>query len=178
MHAARHLHMHARRKTLLAVCAKLHISQTVILSVIGTFPCRKPSFAFAGLGVVSIQHACPFRRRLCTSSMQNYDKLNVRTGHYTPIPTGHTPLRRPLKEYIRYGVINLDKPSNPSSHEVGLTTFSVRSSWASSLIAVLEHHKGWAHSCGWRRRPAAWRRDLRAAGLFLGITQPQIGVNR
>ena len=50
--------------------------------------------------------------------MQHYDKLNVRTGHYTPIPTGHTPLRRPLKEYIRYGVINLDKPSNPSSHEV------------------------------------------------------------
>lgn len=50
--------------------------------------------------------------------LKNYDKLNVRTGHYTPIPTGHTPLRRPLKEYIRYGVINLDKPSNPSSHEV------------------------------------------------------------
>ena len=50
--------------------------------------------------------------------LQHYDKLNVRTGHYTPIPTGHTPLRRPLKEYIRYGVINLDKPSNPSSHEV------------------------------------------------------------
>ena len=49
---------------------------------------------------------------------QNYDKLNVRTGHYTPIPTGHTPLRRPLAEYIRYGVVNLDKPSNPSSHEV------------------------------------------------------------
>jgi H/ACA ribonucleoprotein complex subunit 4 len=50
--------------------------------------------------------------------LKHYDKLNVRTGHYTPIPTGHTPLRRPLKEYIRYGVINLDKPSNPSSHEV------------------------------------------------------------
>lgn len=23
-----------------------------------------------------------------------------------------------MQEYIRYGVINLDKPSNPSSHEV------------------------------------------------------------
>lgn len=54
--------------------------------------------------------------------VQHYDKLNVRTGHYTPIPTGHTPLRRPLKEYIRYGVINLDKPSNPSSHEVSNLT--------------------------------------------------------
>lgn len=50
--------------------------------------------------------------------LKNYDKLNVRTGHYTPIPAGHTPLRRPLEEHVRYGVINLDKPSNPSSHEV------------------------------------------------------------
>jgi hypothetical protein len=29
--------------------------------------------------------------------LKNYDKLNVRTGHYTPIPSGNTPLRRPLK---------------------------------------------------------------------------------
>jgi len=50
--------------------------------------------------------------------LKNYDKLNVRTGHYTPIPCGHTPLRRPLKEYLQYGCVNLDKPSNPSSHEV------------------------------------------------------------
>lgn len=50
--------------------------------------------------------------------LKNYDKLNVRTGHYTPIPAGHTPLRRPLEDHVRYGVINLDKPSNPSSHEV------------------------------------------------------------
>lgn len=49
---------------------------------------------------------------------KNYDKLNVRTGHYTPIPSGSTPLSRPLEEYIKYGVINLDKPANPSSHEV------------------------------------------------------------
>jgi len=27
-------------------------------------------------------------------------------------------LKRPLVEYLKYGVINLDKPSNPSSHEV------------------------------------------------------------
>lgn len=50
--------------------------------------------------------------------LKNYDKLNVRTGHYTPIPTGHSPLKRPIFDYVRYGVINLDKPSNPSSHEV------------------------------------------------------------
>ncbi|EME29561.1 Centromere/microtubule-binding protein cbf5 [Galdieria sulphuraria] len=50
--------------------------------------------------------------------LKNFDKLNVRTSHYTPLPFGNSPLKRPLKEYIRYGVINLDKPGNPSSHEV------------------------------------------------------------
>ena len=50
--------------------------------------------------------------------LKNYSRLHIRTGHYTPIPSGHTPLRRPIQEYVRYGVINLDKPSNPSSHEV------------------------------------------------------------
>lgn len=73
-------------------------------------------------------------------ALQNYDQLNVRTGHYTPIPSGCSPLKRPLDDYVRYGVINLDKvrwslcrvsfvvhvwlisyisqPANPSSHEV------------------------------------------------------------
>lgn len=50
--------------------------------------------------------------------LKNYEKLNVRTGHYTPIPMGHSPLKRPLDEYLKYGMINLDKPANPSSHEV------------------------------------------------------------
>ena len=50
--------------------------------------------------------------------LKNYDKLLVRSGHYTPIPCGSSPLKRDLKSYISSGVINLDKPSNPSSHEV------------------------------------------------------------
>lgn len=50
--------------------------------------------------------------------LKNYDKMNVRTSHYTPIPKGHCPLSRPLEEYLLYACINLDKPSNPSSHEV------------------------------------------------------------
>ncbi|KAI0095998.1 pseudouridine synthase [Nemania sp. FL0031] len=50
--------------------------------------------------------------------LKNYDKLLVRTGHFTPIPNGSPPLSRDLKNYIASGVINLDKPSNPSSHEV------------------------------------------------------------
>jgi H/ACA ribonucleoprotein complex subunit 4 len=60
--------------------------------------------------------------KLDTSSwpllLKNYDQLHIRTSHYTPIPCGMSPLRRTLQEYIRYGVINLDKPVNPSSHEV------------------------------------------------------------
>ncbi len=27
-------------------------------------------------------------------------------------------MKRPIDEYVKYGVINLDKPANPSSHEV------------------------------------------------------------
>ncbi|KKY25458.1 putative centromere microtubule binding protein cbf5 [Phaeomoniella chlamydospora] len=50
--------------------------------------------------------------------LKNYDKLLVRTGHFTPILAGCTPLKRDLKSYVSSGVINLDKPSNPSSHEV------------------------------------------------------------
>jgi H/ACA ribonucleoprotein complex subunit 4 len=50
--------------------------------------------------------------------LKNVDDLIVRSNHYTPIPSGHSPLNRPIEEYLKYGVINLDKPANPSSHEV------------------------------------------------------------
>ncbi|KAH3744979.1 centromere/microtubule binding protein CBF5 [Pelomyxa schiedti] len=50
--------------------------------------------------------------------LKNYDKLLVRTGHYTPLTSGSSPLKRKLSEYLKYGIINLDKPANPSSHEV------------------------------------------------------------
>ncbi|KAJ2904860.1 hypothetical protein MKZ38_007052 [Zalerion maritima] len=50
--------------------------------------------------------------------LKDWDKLLVRTGHFTPIPHGSNPLKRDLKSYISSGVINLDKPANPSSHEV------------------------------------------------------------
>ncbi|KAF9452645.1 putative rRNA pseudouridine synthase [Macrolepiota fuliginosa MF-IS2] len=50
--------------------------------------------------------------------LKNYDKLLVRSSHFTPIPSGGSPLKRDITNYIKAGVINLDKPSNPSSHEV------------------------------------------------------------
>ncbi|XP_049963581.1 H/ACA ribonucleoprotein complex subunit 4 isoform X1 [Schistocerca serialis cubense] len=50
--------------------------------------------------------------------LKNFDKLNVRTNHFTPLPFGCSPLQRSIKDYIKYGFINVDKPANPSSHEV------------------------------------------------------------
>ena len=42
----------------------------------------------------------------------------MRTGHYVPLPHGCSPLARSLEQHLLYGIINLDKPVNPSSHEV------------------------------------------------------------
>uniref|UniRef100_A0A3B3ZJR0 H/ACA ribonucleoprotein complex subunit DKC1 n=1 Tax=Periophthalmus magnuspinnatus TaxID=409849 RepID=A0A3B3ZJR0_9GOBI len=50
--------------------------------------------------------------------LKNFDKLNIRTSHYTPLPNGSNPLKRNIHDYVRSGFINLDKPANPSSHEV------------------------------------------------------------
>ncbi|XP_037946810.1 H/ACA ribonucleoprotein complex subunit 4 [Teleopsis dalmanni] len=50
--------------------------------------------------------------------LKNFDKLNVRTNHYTPLANGASPLNRDIREYIKSGYINVDKPSNPSSHEI------------------------------------------------------------
>ncbi|KAL7853548.1 hypothetical protein AOLI_G00203920 [Acnodon oligacanthus] len=50
--------------------------------------------------------------------LKNFDKLNIRTAHYTPLPHGSNPLKRNIHDYVRSGFVNLDKPANPSSHEV------------------------------------------------------------
>jgi len=50
--------------------------------------------------------------------LKNFDKLNVRTNHYTPLPHGASPLKRDIANYVKSGFICLDKPANPSSHEV------------------------------------------------------------
>jgi len=60
--------------------------------------------------------------------LKNYEKLNTRTSHFVPLVCGSTPLEREIKEYIKSGYINLDKPSNPSSHEVV--------SWVKKILRV------------------------------------------
>ena len=34
--------------------------------------------------------------------LKNYDKLIVRSGHFTPIPSGCSPLKRDIVSYIKY----------------------------------------------------------------------------
>jgi len=34
--------------------------------------------------------------------LKNYDKLLVRSAHFTPIPAGSSPLKRDLTSYIKY----------------------------------------------------------------------------
>lgn len=50
--------------------------------------------------------------------LKDYEKLHVKTNHFTPLSEGYSPVARPIDELKKYGVINLDKPANPSSHEV------------------------------------------------------------
>jgi len=45
-------------------------------------------------------------------------KLMVKAEEKTDPRFGYRPEERPIKEYMKFGVINLDKPSGPSSHEV------------------------------------------------------------
>jgi H/ACA ribonucleoprotein complex subunit 4 len=49
-------------------------------------------------------------------------ELHVKAEDATNPKYGHSPAERPAEEYIRYGVINLDKPAGPTSHEVAAWT--------------------------------------------------------
>jgi H/ACA ribonucleoprotein complex subunit 4 len=49
-------------------------------------------------------------------------KLLIKAEDTTNPAHGHKPSERPASEYIRYGVINLDKPAGPTSHEVAAWT--------------------------------------------------------
>ena len=49
-------------------------------------------------------------------------ELLVRTEGTTDPKYGCKPTERPAADYIRYGVINLDKPAGPTSHEVAAWT--------------------------------------------------------
>lgn len=50
--------------------------------------------------------------------LKGMENMIVKTNHYTPLNCGSMPLSRKIDEHIKYGIINLDKSANPSSHEV------------------------------------------------------------
>ena len=49
-------------------------------------------------------------------------KILVKAEATTNPKYGHKPSERPVAEYIHYGIINLDKPAGPTSHEVAAWT--------------------------------------------------------
>jgi len=55
-------------------------------------------------------------------------ELKIRTRAETDPRFGVKPQERPLQEHIRLGVINLDKPPNPSSHQV--------TAWAKKILGA------------------------------------------
>jgi len=49
-------------------------------------------------------------------------ELHVKAEDRTDPKYGHAPQERPAAEYIRYGIINLNKPAGPTSHEIAAWT--------------------------------------------------------
>ena len=42
--------------------------------------------------------------------LKNYDKLLVRSSHFTPIPSGCSPLKRDITTYIKYSYLAFAHP--------------------------------------------------------------------
>ena len=51
--------------------------------------------------------------------LKNFDKMNILTNSFYQSTHGCSPLKRDLKQHVKSGCINLDKPANPSSHWLG-----------------------------------------------------------
>lgn len=56
--------------------------------------------------------------RRSSAPWEKEHKLLVKAEEDTDSRYGQKPEERPIRDYVRFGVINLDKPSGPSSHEV------------------------------------------------------------
>lgn len=55
-------------------------------------------------------------------------EIIVKSEEETDPRYGHKPEERPINEYIKFGIINLDKPPGPSSHEV--------TAWVRKILGV------------------------------------------
>lgn len=50
----------------------------------------------------AVTSCCSSEKRFNFCFLQNFDKLNIRTAHYTPLPNGSNPLKRSIQDYVRY----------------------------------------------------------------------------
>lgn len=50
--------------------------------------------------------------------LKDQEKMIIKSKDFNPSGHGTMPINRPINEYLKYGVLTIDKPSNPSSHEV------------------------------------------------------------
>nr|MDO8134986.1 hypothetical protein [Candidatus Njordarchaeum guaymaensis] len=62
---------------------------------------------------------------------------------------GHDPWKRPIREHINKGVINLDKPAGPTSHEVVAWVKKIFGVEKAGHGGTLESHNAHDHAlCG------------------------------
>lgn len=64
-------------------------------------------------------------RRKWPLLLHGLEKMHVKTLKYTPTKNGYLPSERPLSVHLDYGIIKLDKPCNPSSHEIAAWVKSI-----------------------------------------------------
>jgi len=50
--------------------------------------------------------------------LSDAESMVTKETEYTITGCGTLPMHRPINEYLKYGVVTIDKPANPSSHEV------------------------------------------------------------
>ncbi|WUR03536.1 H/ACA ribonucleoprotein complex subunit CBF5 [Vairimorpha necatrix] len=50
--------------------------------------------------------------------LKNFDSMIIKSTDFTPMSCGFLPYQRPLDQHLNYGIVHVDKSSNPSSHEV------------------------------------------------------------
>jgi len=73
--------------------------------------------------------------------------LLTRSEEETDQSFGHNPEERPYPDLVRFGVINLDKPPGPSSHEVA--------AWVRSIMQVKQAGHGGTLEASEAQKPNA-----------------------
>jgi H/ACA ribonucleoprotein complex subunit 4 len=66
--------------------------------------------------------------------LKNYDKLLVRTSHFTPIPMGSSPLKRDIQSYVRSVFISIYL--SPARFQEYIMVITVERILANGLFAL------------------------------------------